>query len=147
MKHLHHCCGSRHRFACCPSYHPIGPRRVTQRRDRQWQEHRLGPGCRRPIPTAPRCRKRGFPTVKRALVVVAVLAMFASVAIAQDARVRADRLESDFANGVQPNRAYPAQSRIIWRTPEITPRPWEEQRMYDRSSQSHWMFPSTEAGD
>jgi hypothetical protein len=73
--------------------------------------------------------------------------LFASVAIAQDARIRADRLESDIANGVQPNLAHPAQSRIIWRTPEITPRSWEEQRMFDRSSQGHWMFPSKEAGD
>jgi hypothetical protein len=31
--------------------------------------------------------------------------------------------------------------------PETTPRSWEEQRIFDRSSQGHWMFPSTESGD
>ena len=73
--------------------------------------------------------------------------MFASVAIAQDARVRADRLESNIANGVQPNGAYSGQPRIIWRTPEINPRTWEEQRVFDRSSQGFWLFPSTETGE
>ena len=78
-------------------------------------------------------------------VALAAAAMFvcASSAIAQDARVRADRLESDVANGVQPNGSNPAQPRIIWRTPEIVPRTWEEQRVFDRSSQGFWMFPST----
>jgi hypothetical protein len=78
-----------------------------------------------------------------ALTVVAAAAMFASVAIAQDARVRADRLDSDIANGVQPN----GQPRIIWRTPEIGPPTWEEQRVFDRSSQGFWLFPSTETGE
>jgi hypothetical protein len=47
-------------------------------------------------------------------VALAAAAMFvcASAAIAQDARVRADRLESDVANGVQPNGSNPAQPRI-----------------------------------
>jgi hypothetical protein len=78
-------------------------------------------------------------------VTLAAAAMFvcASAAIAQDARVRADSLESDTANGVHPNGSYPAQARIIWRTPEITPRTWEEQRVFDRSSQGFWMLPST----
>jgi len=78
-------------------------------------------------------------------VTLAAVAMFicASAAIAQDARARADRLESDVANGVQPNGSYSAQARIIWRTPEITPHTWEEQRVFDRSSQRFWMFPST----
>ena len=76
---------------------------------------------------------------------LAAVAMFilASAAIAQDARVRADRLESDIANGVQPNGSYSAQPRIIWRALEIIPRTWEEQRVFDRSSQGFWMFPST----
>ena len=47
--------------------------------------------------------------------------MFASVAIAQDAKVRAGRVESETANGVQSDGA---QSRIIWRTPEVRPRTW-----------------------
>ena len=74
---------------------------------------------------------------------LAAAAMFvcASAAIAQDARIRADNLESEAAN-VQPNSAYVLQSRIIWRTPNITPRTWEEQRVFDRSSQHFWMFPS-----
>jgi hypothetical protein len=66
----------------------------------------------------------------------------ASAAIAQDARAKADSLENDAANGVQPNGSYLPQSRIIWRTPEIVPRTWEEQRVFDRSSQGFWMFPS-----
>jgi hypothetical protein len=70
--------------------------------------------------------------------------MFASVAIAQDARVRAYRLESDI---VQPNGASPGQPRIIWHTPEIRPRTWQEQRVFDRSSQGFWLFPSTETGE
>jgi hypothetical protein len=76
-------------------------------------------------------------------VALAAVAMFvcASAAIAQDARARADSLENDAANGVQPNDS--AQTRIIWRTPEIVPRTWEEQRVFDRSSQGFWMFPST----
>ena len=74
----------------------------------------------------------------------AAIFIFASAAIAQDARARGDRLESDIANGVQPNGSYPAQPRIIWRTPVITPRTWEEQRVFDRSSQGFWMFPSTD---
>jgi hypothetical protein len=81
--------------------------------------------------------------VTTALTVVAAAAMFASVAIAQDARVRADRLESDIANGVQPN----GQPRIIRRTPEIGPPTWEEQRVFDRSSRGFWLFPSTETGE
>jgi hypothetical protein len=83
-----------------------------------------------------------------ALTVAAAGVMFASVALAQDARVsRADRLESDIANGVQPNRAYAGQPKIIWRTPEIRPRTWEEQREFDRSSQGFWLFPPTETGE
>ena len=48
-------------------------------------------------------------------VALAAAAMFvcASAAIAQDARARADRLENDAANGVQPNGSYLPQSRII----------------------------------
>ena len=42
---------------------------------------------------------------------VAAIFIFASAAIAQDARVRGDRLESDIANGVQPNGSYPPKSR------------------------------------
>jgi hypothetical protein len=73
--------------------------------------------------------------------------MFASVAIAQDGRARADRLESDIANGVKPTGAYLGQPRIIWRTPEIGPPTWEEQRVFDRSSRRFWLFPSTETGE
>jgi hypothetical protein len=61
--------------------------------------------------------------------------------IAQEARVRADRLESDIANGVEPIGSYSVQKRIIWRTPETTPLTWDEQRVFDRSSQAFWMFP------
>jgi hypothetical protein len=64
-----------------------------------------------------------------------------SAVIAQDARVRADRLESDIANGVEPIGSYSVQKRIIWRTPETTPLTWDEQRVFDRSSQAFWMFP------
>ena len=71
------------------------------------------------------------------------LFVWAPAAIGQDARVRADRLESDVANGVQPNGSYTVQPRVIWRTPVIMPRTWEEQRVFDRSSQGFWMFPST----
>ena len=73
----------------------------------------------------------------------AAIFIFASAAIAQDARARGDRLDSDIANGVQPNGSYSAQPRIIWRALEIIPRTWEEQRVFDRSSQGFWMFPST----
>jgi hypothetical protein len=47
-------------------------------------------------------------------VTLAAVAMFicGSAAIAQDARARADRLESDVASGIQPNGSYPAQPRI-----------------------------------
>jgi hypothetical protein len=70
-------------------------------------------------------------------------AMFicASAAIAQDVRFSADRLESDAASGAQLNDS--AHPRIIWRTPEVAPRTREEQRVFDRSSQRFWMFPST----
>jgi hypothetical protein len=72
--------------------------------------------------------------------------MFASVAIAQDARVQTYRLQSDIAQEVQPNRPpLFAQPRIIWRTPESRPRTWEEQRV-DRFSQD-WLFPPTETGE
>jgi hypothetical protein len=73
--------------------------------------------------------------------------MFASVALAQDARLRANSLESDIANGVQSNGAYSGQPRIIWHTPEMRPHTWEEQRVFDRSSQAFWLFPSTETGE
>ena len=73
--------------------------------------------------------------------------MFASVAIAQDASVQTYRLQSDIAQGVQPNRPQLfGQPRIIWRTPESRPRTWEEQREFDRSSQG-WLFPPTETGE
>ena len=73
----------------------------------------------------------------------ATMLIFTSATIAQDARARADRLESDIANAVQPNGSYPAHGRIIWRTPELTPRSWEDQRVFDRSSAGAWIFPST----
>jgi hypothetical protein len=83
-----------------------------------------------------------------ALTVAAAGVMFASVALAEDAGVsRADPLESDIANGVQPNRAYAGQPKIIWRTPEIRPRTFEQQREFDRSSQASWLFPPTETGE
>jgi hypothetical protein len=66
------------------------------------------------------------------------LFVWASAAMAQDARSRAYSLE----NGVQPHGSYSAQPRIIWRSPEIRPPVWEEQRVFDRSSQRSWMFPS-----
>jgi hypothetical protein len=48
---------------------------------------------------------------------------------------------SDAAWGAQLHDS--AHPRIIWRTPEVAPRTWEEQRVFDRSSQRFWMFPST----
>jgi hypothetical protein len=72
-------------------------------------------------------------------VAAAALFIWASAAMAQDARSRADSLENDTLNGVQPHGS---QSRIIWRSPEIRPLVWEEQRVFDRSSQRSWMFPS-----
>lgn len=66
------------------------------------------------------------------------LFVWASAAMAQDARTRADSLE----NGVQPHGSYSAQPRIIWRSPEIRPPVWEEQRVFDCSSHRSWMFPS-----
>ena len=71
----------------------------------------------------------------------AVMFICASAAIAQNVRFSADRLESDAASGAQLNDS--AHPRIIWRTPEVAPRTWEEQRVFDRSSQRFWMFPST----
>ena len=130
-ENAHHwwCSGSYHCFGRWLGFYPTGFRRGTQLCDCRWPERRRGPGCKRPAPAAPRFRKRRFLTNVNALTVVAAAATFASVAIAQDARVRADRLENDIANGVQTNGVYPAQSRTIWRSPEITPRTWEEQRV------------------
>ena len=72
--------------------------------------------------------------------------MFASVAIAQEASVQTYRLQSDIAQGVQPNRAdISGEPTIIWRTPQSRPRTWEEQR-FDRFSQD-WLFPATETGE
>jgi hypothetical protein len=64
----------------------------------------------------------------------AAMLMPAWAAMAQDARARAVELEIDGANGVQPPAEYSASPRIIWRTPEIRPFTWEEQRVLDRSS-------------
>lgn len=59
----------------------------------------------------------------------------ASAAMSQDARARANALEDDAANGVEPFPQYLVQPRIIWRSPEIRPLTWEEQRVFERSSQ------------
>jgi hypothetical protein len=81
--------------------------------------------------------KHGTETTKSWHVPLAAAAMLlvASAAMAQDARARAIELESDAANGIQPYVAYSARPRIIWRKPEIRPLTWEEQRVFDRSSQ------------
>jgi hypothetical protein len=68
------------------------------------------------------------------LAVVAML-ISASGAMSQDARARANALENDAANGVKPFVETSAQPRIIWRRPESLPLTWEEQRVFDRSSQ------------
>jgi hypothetical protein len=66
--------------------------------------------------------------------VAAAMVISASAAMGQDARARANALEKDAANGVEPFAEYSAQPRIIWRSPEIRPLTWEEQRVFDRSS-------------
>jgi hypothetical protein len=43
-------------------------------------------------------------------------------------------LEEDAAKGVAPFAEYSAQPRIIWRSPQIRPLTWEEQRVFDRSA-------------
>jgi hypothetical protein len=68
------------------------------------------------------------------LAAVAIL-ISASGAMSQDARTRANALEEDAANGVVPFAEYSAQPRKIWRSSEIRPLIWEEQRVFDRSSQ------------
>jgi hypothetical protein len=68
------------------------------------------------------------------LAAVAIL-ISASGAMSQDARARANALEEDAANGVVPFAEYSAQPRMIWRSSEIRPLIWEEQRVFDRSSQ------------
>jgi hypothetical protein len=73
--------------------------------------------------------------------------MLGSAALAQDGRVRDDGLQNDIANAVEPNGAELTQSRILWHTPEMRPRSWEEQRVFDRSSQNIWLFPATETGE
>jgi hypothetical protein len=80
-------------------------------------------------------------------VVVAVASMLPSATLAQDARVGEDRWENDTANVVEPNGADSMQPRIVWRTPEVRLRTWEEQREYGRSSQRTWMFRATETGE
>ena len=65
------------------------------------------------------------------LAAVAML-ISASAAMSQDARARAIALENDAANGVE---TFAEQPKIIWRSPEIRPLTWEEQRVLDRSSQ------------
>ena len=126
---------------------PTGLCRGTQLCECRWQEHRRGPGFKRAIPNASGCWKRGLLTAANALTVfVAAAAMFASVAIAQDASVQTYRLQSDIAQEIQPNRPHLfGQPRIIWRIPESRPRTWEEQRI-DRFSQD-WLFPATETGE
>src|SRR5512139_2863191 len=71
-------------------FYPICFCRGTRLCNCRWQECRRGPGCKRPTPDAPRFRKRRFLSKIDALTVVAAAALFASAAIAQDARVRAD---------------------------------------------------------
>jgi hypothetical protein len=68
------------------------------------------------------------------LAIIAIL-ISASAAISQDARARADALENDATNGVATFAEYLAQRRIIWRSPEVRPLTWEEQRVFERSSQ------------
>jgi hypothetical protein len=67
---------------------------------------------------------------------LAIVAMFisASAAMTQDARLEADERGYDAATGVQPYAT--VQPRIIWRTPEIRPLTWEEQREFERSPRS-----------
>jgi hypothetical protein len=85
--------------------------------------------------------------VKTFITALATILVCSSVAIAQDARFKTDNLETDAANGLQPNGSPTAHSRVIWRTPENRPLTWEEQRAFDSSSESFWLFPSTKAHD
>jgi hypothetical protein len=66
--------------------------------------------------------------VKTFITALATILVCSSVAIAQDARFKTDNLETDAANGHRP----------------LT---WEEQRAFDSSSESFWLFPSTKAHD
>ena len=70
----------------------------------------------------------------------------ASPAIAQDIRIKVDNLKNDPASTDQANGSHSgsAQPRIIWRTPEVRPFTWEEQRVFDRSSQRFWIIPENE---
>ena len=68
----------------------------------------------------------------------------ASSAIAQDIGIRFDTLKGDATTNVQPNGSHFAQPRIIWRTPEVRPLTWEEQRVFNRSSQRFWIIPEKE---
>jgi hypothetical protein len=63
-----------------------------------------------------------------------VIFISASAAMTRDARLEADDRGYGVAAGVQPYAA--AQPRIIWRTPEIRPLTWEEQRDFERSPRS-----------
>ena len=64
----------------------------------------------------------------------AAMLISASAAMSQDARVGADDLGYGAATGAQPHAA--VQPRITWRTPEIRPLTWEEQRDFERSPRS-----------
>ena len=66
--------------------------------------------------------------------VAVAMVISASGAMSQDARAKANALEEDAAKGVAPFAEYSAQPRIIWRSPQIRPLTWEEQRVFDRSA-------------
>jgi hypothetical protein len=80
----------------------------------------------------------------RFLAPLAAIAMLisGSAAMGQDARARANALENDARNGVKPFEEYSAKPRIIWRSPEIRPLLWEQQRVFDRSSHPFAILPN-----
>jgi hypothetical protein len=72
----------------------------------------------------------------------AAMLMPAWAAMAQDARARAAELENNASDGVQPQAEYSASPRIIWRSREMRPFTWEEQRVLDRSSYPFAILPN-----
>ena len=151
----HHCpsLGYSHRV---PGFHPIRDRGTThQNLQRQSAQRTFGCLPRLPVDVVllvvklERCG--GAPRIVSCLISITKeienarcldvfprrrrCAHFSSGTMSQDARARANALEENAANGVVPFAEYSAQPRIIWRSSEIRPLIWEEQRVFDRSSQ------------
>jgi hypothetical protein len=72
----------------------------------------------------------------------AAMLMPAWAAMAQDARARAVELENNASDDAQPQAEYSASPRIIWRSREMRPFTWEEQRVLDRSSYPFAILPN-----